>query len=63
MISFIGEVFLSYLLTFPGAFLQWLFFRKGRSLKQIHKDDLYLNYVLGGIFLTLLGIGIYFIAA
>jgi hypothetical protein len=61
MISFIGEIFLSYLLTFPGAFLQWIFIRKGRSLKQIHKNDLYLNSLVGGIFLTLLCVVIYFL--
>jgi len=40
-------------LAFPGAFLLWIFNRKGRSFSDIIHDDPYLNYFLGSISIVL----------
>lgn len=37
--DFIFEVVLMVLLSYPGALIRWLFFRKNRTLKELINDE------------------------
>lgn len=43
MMELVIEFILIYVLSFPGAFIRWLFIRKRRPFKDLLKDSWYYN--------------------
>jgi hypothetical protein len=54
------DIVVGYLLAYPGALIIWLFSNKKRSFKEIYKEDVFWNSLVGGLLISLIIVGIYF---
>ncbi len=41
------EFILHFVLAFPGALMRWLFSDKSKSIKEVWKDNIYGNSIIG----------------
>ncbi len=51
IIEFFREVVFVYLFSFPGAVIRWVLTGKKRLLKEVLKDDGYLNATIAFLFI------------
>ncbi|NQZ76091.1 MAG: hypothetical protein HRT61_08270 [Ekhidna sp.] len=54
------DIVVGYLLAYPGALIIWLFSNKERSFKEIYREDVFWNSLVGGLLVSLVILAIYF---